>query len=294
MTNIIMDSQILTTLMMCPRLTDYRFNQNLRRSDGKSNSLECGSIVHAILEHYNKARIKGESRLDAIEEGYRAGKEYLLPYSDSNKYILDKTHPGIINTPDESDKYKIGWKYVFATMEQYFDYYKNDSWTCLEAEVTKGEMIYSDDDLRIIWKAKFDELDDTPAGILPMDTKTMKQRRESLSLNNQFIGQCILAKSRNMVVNKIGFQTSLKPNEKFDRVIISYSADRLAEWQNEIVPHYARMLAAYNEAENFPPNFTSCETKYGFCDFKEVCESDRNMRSEDIKRLFVVGKEWDI
>src|SRR6185295_8855171 len=118
---------------------------------------------------------------------------------------------------------RTGWKFVLKTMEEYFDFWKNSHWTPLSAEEVRGEVIYEDAELRILWKAKFDEIDDTNQGFMSMDHKTMKQRRDSLSLNNQFIGQCVLLKSRGMIVNKIGFQSSLKPEEKFQRTIISYT-----------------------------------------------------------------------
>lgn len=304
MNHVALDSQILSSLMSCARLTDLRFNHSLIPLGGKSNSLECGSIVHVFLEYYYKALITHESRTDAIAKGLEAAQLYItgcpyckdLPMDIAEGPCGHKTGEfvGVKNTPAESEKYTIGYNWVLDTCNQYAEHYRADSWVPLEAESVRKELVYEDSEIKIIWKAKFDLIVDTNQGIIPVDHKTMKQRRDSLSLNNQFMGQCILTKSRNMIVDKIGFQTSLKPNEKFERAMMSYSADRLYEWQNEILPFYAKLLVAYSEEGYFPPNFTHCENKYGFCQYKDVCESDRGMREEVLRKDFIVGRKWEI
>jgi len=109
---------------------------------------------------------------------------------------------GVVNTPAKSDSKKIGWEYALDTCMQYLVFYKNDAFIPIAAELTKSEVIFESDSLRVLWKAKFDLIADS-GQIIPYDHKTMKQRRDSLSLNNQFMGQCILMKSRNMIINKI-------------------------------------------------------------------------------------------
>jgi hypothetical protein len=271
--NVILDATIASTLMSCARLTDFRFNHNFMSLHGKSSSLEMGLIVHIILDTFNKGMIGGKSRGQAISTAIAAGEEFATAE-------VKNVSPDDINL-------------VFDTMQQYFDYWKNDFWIPLESEVVKSAVIYEDDEIRIMWKAKIDLIVDTNQGIFSEDHKTMKQRRDTVSLNNQFMGQCVILGTKKVIINKIGFQTSLKPHEKFTRPTVDYNAERLFEWQNDIIPYYAKFMLYYAESGYWPPNFTHCENKYGLCAFKEVCEAPPNLREDEIRRLFVVGPAWD-
>ena len=75
--NVILDSQILTTLMSCGRLTDLRFNLDLVSQKGKGNSIEVGGLVHKVMEMYGRAIIDGQSRSNAIGYGLAAGQLFI-------------------------------------------------------------------------------------------------------------------------------------------------------------------------------------------------------------------------
>lgn len=305
--NVVLDATILSALMNCPRFADLRYNRRFIQIGGKSNSLEAGSIVHKILEVYNKNIINGFKRPMAIESAFVAGLMYIQscpqckdfePTEQIKKPLCGhepNEYPGTPNTPAEAEpkSYKVGWKWVLETMQQYFDYYRTDHWVPLEVEIVKGQVLYEDDEIRILWKSKLDLTVDTNQGIYPVDHKSMKQRRDNLTLNNQFIGQCHIMKTRNVFINKIGFQASLEPKEKFTRPAMSFSAARLIEWQSEILPYYAKLLLMYDEAGHYPPNWTHCEGKFGNCVFSDVCQADPSMREEELKNNFIVGPEWN-
>jgi hypothetical protein len=316
-----MDSQILTSLMTCERLTDFRFNLNLYPIKGKSNSLECGSIVHTFLENYYKNIIKGLDKKQAFGYAITSAELYIkgcpfctgftpFHFTDNDGNTEPHTcnemcrmkpkcghkvddYPGVKNTPPDSEQYKTGWKYVLATCEQYHEFYKNDHWVPLECEVVKSRILFEDDEIRVLWKAKLDWTVDTNQGIYPVDHKTMKQNRQTPNLNNQFMGQCIIMGTQNVIINKIGFQTTLKPEEKFIRTPVSYTMQRLLEWQGEILPFYAKLMLMYDEMGYWPPRYSNCEGKFGPCAFRGVCEANPDMREELLKSQFIVGSAWN-
>lgn len=299
---IIIDATMLSSLMACPCSFDFNHNHQLQLLTGKSNSLEVGSIVHKVLEVYYLNKIKGFSAAQCLAAGLTAGELYVRGCPICSKYKGEDKPPcghqvneyeGIKNTPIDSDSRFVGWRDALNTCEQYFEFYKNDYWVPLEVEVVKGKVLYEDDEISVLWKAKYDWIVDTNQGIFPSDHKTHKQRRDTLSLNNQFMGQCLLLDTRSVIINKIGFQKTLKPEEKFTRVLMSYSIDRLLEWQSEILPHYAYQLLAYHEAGFFPRDFTQCETKFGNCKYVPICESDPGMRVEVINMTYVKGNKWE-
>jgi len=300
--NVIMDATTLSSLMSCGRYYDLRFNHRFASMKGKSNSLEVGSLIHKVLEVFYKHTIKGFKREDAIGQAMAAGIMYVqgCPYC-ANEMEGKPTcgheigeYPGVSNTPENNEKFIVGWRFALDTCEQYFKHYVNDALIPLAVEQVKGDVIYEDDEIRVMWKAKFDLVVDTnQIGIVSMDHKTFKQRRDKSTLSNQFLGHCMLLKSRNVIVNKIGLQTTLKIDERLTREVVSFSSDRLLEWQGEIVPYYAYKFIQFQETGYWPPDYTHCDNMFGACAFKQVCEANRDMREEVLRNEYQLVPVWD-
>lgn len=304
--NVAFDATMLSSIMGCARMTDLRFNHSLIPSAGKSNSLEVGSIIHKYLEYYYESIIKGFTKQLSHNNGMAAAELYIRGCEYCKDFVSSEAQPkpscghppnefeGVINTPADDEGYKTGWKFALDTCEQYFTHYANDYWVPLEVEKVKSKILYQDDEIRVLWKAKLDVVMDTNQGIYPVDHKTQKQRRDTIKTNNQFIGQCLIMDTRSAIKNNIGLQKSLKPVDKFTREMVSYSADILLEWQSTILPYWAYQYISWVESGYWPPNYANCETKFGKCQYlKDVCEADRTMREENLRLHFIKAPEWN-
>jgi len=286
-----MDSQILTAVQLCEEFLNLKHNHNLVPLSGPGKAIEKGLMLHEMLQPYYLAKKVGKKRDDAAQAALLAGQVFMTgcEFCIAGKCDFHKERPvlGLRNCePDEGHE-------VINTFLQYHEFWKNDSWTTIDVEKVKGKVIYEDEEISLLWKAKIDWLVDNEEGIFSTDHKTMGRREEKLSLNNQFIGQCVVTDQTKMFENIIGFQKSLKPEEKFLRVPYNFSKERIAEWIIETAG-YAYDLVNVQERGVFRHKFISCRRRYGDCIFRKVCEGEPSDRERLLQSQFMVGKPWDI
>jgi hypothetical protein len=93
-------------------------------------------------------------------------------------------------------------------------------------------------------------------------------------------------------MNKIGFQKTLTPAERFQRFVFNIDKDRIEEWKVNAI-WWVRLYADCIESDNYPMNLTSCD-KYSGCIFKRICESDPNSREYKLARDFSTVEKWDV
>ena len=227
-TRIIMDSQILTTYQLCEEMLNLRFNMNLVPIGGPGAAIEKGAMMHDILEAYYRAQMNGLKKVDAFTLAIAAGQAFIVGCeqcmrNDCKVHKRNEKKGLISSSLDEAH-------YVIQTFQQYAEKWKNDSWTTINVEYVKGKVIYEDDEISVMWKAKIDWYVDNQEGMFSTDHKTASRREEPLSLDNQFIGQAVVTEQTKMFRNVVGFQTSLKPEEKFTREAVNFSKARIAEW----------------------------------------------------------------
>lgn len=279
------DSQILNTFQSCQRKCQLSFQQNLKPQE-TAEALEKGDLMHKLLEVYYSLQLDNPNFNTEVWKTLReAGID--KPLDEPHRFAL-KCAPFFasrMNMPMEEAEE------VIYQFKEYSEYYKHDSWHPLAVEEVGSKVLYEDEELKVIYTFKIDLVAEQGRTIAPFDHKTSKRRSAPSSLSNQFIGYCYGLNLNNIVINKIGFQKTLSPKERFQRFILTISKERIQEWVNNTV-FWARALNDAMIQEQWPMNLTSCD-KYSGCVFMPVCESDPESRLYKIERDFKVNEQWD-
>lgn len=276
---IVFDSQRLNEVQACMRKYNFMFGESPVKPMEAPDSFERGDMIHQMLKTYYVLR------------------KYRSRWAQNNT-----SHSDVIRICVNVGRYtalrlslevaEVQW--TVETFVQYAQHYENDGWDQITSvEQTGSKILYESPSLIILYEMKFDlviSLKNAP--IVPVDHKTSKMRKEPSGLSNQFMGYCWGLGVNNIMINKVGFQTTLKPEEKFQRHLLSYQNDQIEEWRENAI-WWIKFADAMIQTGQYPANFTSCD-KYSGCIFKEVCSSDRATREWKLKTKFAGIKTWDV
>jgi len=271
------DSTKLNTLQMCPRKFNLVFNET-RSPLAKPDYLERGSLIHRMLQTYytlKKYRTRWQqnntTHEDVINICIRVGQWYAIKQQLDVEEVVE----------------------ILFQFKEYCRFYEHDGWDRIIAVEQVGSLVlYEDDKICILYEMKPDLVLQLDNGIIAIDHKTAKQRKQPSKLANQFMGYCFGLGINNIVVNKIGFQKTLKPHERFNRHTLSYPNDVLEEWRDNTV-WWIRQLLEHIREDYWPANFTSCD-KYAGCVFQDVCVKERVAREYELMRSFEIADHWDV
>lgn len=281
------DSQILNMMQMCARKAQYSFLYNLSPHE-KAEPLEKGDLMHKMLEIYYSLRKRDGPDLNSpIWQELQVGAA-ISPCEDAIEVGVNAGlyFASMMSIPSEVSQE------VIDQFKAYCEYYAHDEWNPIAVEEVGSKVLYESDDLKIIYDFKIDLVAEKGRIIAPFDHKTGARRQEPSSLSNQFIGYCYGLETDTIIINKIGFQKTLKPAERFQRYILTIDKTRIDEWIKNSI-YWTLQYEQYLADDFFPMNLTSCD-KYSGCIFRRVCESDPDSRDWKIERDFTTVEKWDV
>lgn len=275
---IVFDSQRLTGIQHCAYRYDLVFNQNVAPVL-KEEPLESGDLMHKMLEAYYRG----------ANARHEVGKEIMIKACTT----IGERHAAELSlqTEEVDDCIRV--------FKEYVEFYWNEPHQTLAVEKVASRVIYEDEQVQFIYEGKMDWVVSLGnVSVMPADHKRYSRRWEILPLNNQFMGYCWLLNVSNMMVNRIGMQRTVKPEDKFLRPIMSYPVGVIDAWVKNTIWWMWFYTECVRKGE-WPQNFTSCD-KYlkangdMGCQFKGVCIQSPEHRLHTIKNLFVERDPWDI
>lgn len=277
--NIILDSQILNSIQMCPLRTDLSFNKDLRPLI-TAEPLESGDLLHKMMESYYSDLMIGGTTITYDNERFKQAVDKAIGVGELHSVelsILPATVSEII--------------YQFA---ENIKYHRMDGWKILEVEKPLIKELYKDDNLGIFLSGKIDVIADIPrVGISVVDHKSSKRNQDPDPLSNQFSLYSWATGLKYVLINRVGFQKTLTPEKRFVRQQLFYTTGQLQRWEQNTI-WWAKFYYFCLKNNSWPENRTSCD-KFGGCIFTDICSSaTEEGRTQKMISNFIVGPKWDV
>lgn len=285
--NIVLDASKIDLFETCPCRYDYRHNHNKGLPIlQKAKALDLGGLAHNGFEVYFKLLSEGKHYDDRISAALMKIREV-------------SSDPDISNSDPEEVNI------LLKAVEESCDYWRAEDENCLEilaVEQAFAYVLFEDDTIRIIISGKIDLLvnfhsigRNASYDRLPIDHKTFSRDSILLRKSNQFVNYCNAVGSNYLVVNRVGLQKTLKPEEKYKRLPLSYDPIYIADWKDNLTK---MLLQEYITcvAENYwPEKPTSCNKFNRLCEYFDICDSSgKDAKMFKLENNYVEAEEWDV
>ena len=285
------DSTSLTLAMECPRKYKYRMLDNLA-PDSTSVHLLFGGIYASALEHFYQLRAVGADLEEAI---LLVTKKAML-----DSWDRETGQPIAFN---DAKKTRVN---LIRTIIQYLDQFGDEDEAAIKTHLLASgkaavevsfALELSED---VLYCGHLDRIVEFSGGLYWMDQKTTGSTIgpyffDGFKMSNQFMGYTwagqIMLQSpvRGGIID--GAQIA-QGFSRFERGLISYTGEQLAEWQENAKWHVANMQQL-TRGETFPMNLTACGN-YGGCPYKPICSAHPSIRSHIIQSSYVhPATQWD-
>lgn len=277
--NVVLDATMLDTFQSCPAKFNYRFNHN-KTTVVKAKPLDRGTLVHSALEaYYGSLKGTPNNWHEAMERMKQALAAYSiesdLPVEDINR-AYEVLYESCVRWRDRDLRFEI-----------------------LEVEKSFAYLLHEDENLRIVMIGKIDLLvnfESTGSFYenCPIDHKTYERDFPLKRLGNQFCNYANATKSNYLFVNRIGFQTSIKPEIKHKFIPLSFDPIFLKQWEQNTIRIVQDYVACHAD-NSWPMNLTSCDKFNRLCEYYEVCDSSgQEAKFYKLNANFNTAEVWDV
>ncbi len=284
--NIVLDMSMLDLFILCPCRYNYRHNhQKALPIEQKGKALDYGSMAHEGFEYYFKTLQAGKHFNDAVHAGIE-------------RIQIFASDPELSNVDEEETNL------ILSAFQQSCEFWRHEDETfeILEVEQAFAYVLFEDEYIRIIITGKIDLLVNKPAlgrnagyTNLPLDHKTFQRDFPVPRLSNQFQNYCNAVQSNFIIVNRVGLQKTLKPEEKYKRIPLSYDRIILDDWKKNITYIILNEYATCLSEGYWPMRTTSCFAWNRGCEYLRICEaSGAEAKAFGLEQHYMIAPMWDV
>jgi len=285
--NIILDASKIDLFETCPKRYFFRHIRNKTLPVlYRSKSLDLGGLAHEGLAVYYQLLAEGLHFADRVQRCLMKIRAISCDVTQSN------------SEPEEVET-------LLRAIEENLDFWRAEDENNIEVlavEQSFAYTLYEDDDVRILLSGKIDLLTNyrglgrgADYSNLPFDHKTFSRDSVLYRKSNQFINYSSAVSSNYIVINRIGLQKSLRPDERFKRVTLSYDPIYIQDWKDNLVKEILNEYLICVAEQSWPEKPTSCNKFNRLCEYYDVCDSSgQDSKDRKLETDYVDAEEWDV
>ena len=272
------DNTALSTFMKCPREYNLSMREGWRRKE-TSQALSFGAFWHRLLETHYKTGGDIASVMQTFER-WKHEVPNVGDYRTANRALLDYKRYRDQYPVAADTQATIGWPH--SPMVE------------ISTAIHSPDLIHE-------YAGKIDRIVMVGGLAYVEDHKTTSRLDKGYFKNfensNQMMGYVWMARQLVPDVKVVGVRINLlhvlTKDSNFERGLITYSDSRIDEWVDNTNRWLHRLQRSIVE-EDFHAHFgdNGCSSKYGRCQFFDVCSSSPAIRRAVLAQDFHIDK-WD-
>lgn len=276
MINIVLSTEKLNDIQICPRLYYYKHELAIAPTV-KPAFYEEGELMHAILALYYQFRME---KTPVIIEGLlNFGRNYAAKNLNTLKAEQVET--------------------VIKHAKMYLDYYgNNESWQILGIEEPFARELYVDDRIKIIVVGKNDLRVKTNHGngpVVIVDHKYEARFDQKVERDNQPLAYCWAYDVRDFVYNRIGKHKGKdrKVDDNLQRPWLSYAQYQIDDWKQSVIESAHDVLRCI-EKNKWPMRIHGCNVHGRKCTFYDICNTTPDNRDYKVNSFFKTKDKFSV
>lgn len=273
-----LDSQLLSMYQRCPRSYYYRATKGIVLNSPNKNALSTGTAFHKLFELQNNLRVNGMSLKEAVKIVYGDIWDLGIEIEELKGFQTDEL------------------LFITKRWMEYNERYSTDDANYDVVAVEKGFSVPMGGHENHVYEGRIDVVlrDKRTGQYLWRDYKT-NSGQTLYPHTNQFygytyaLGQLVENDDVYGQVDYIGKQKTVTSNT-FIRENITFRREQLKTWVEETSSTFFDMEENI-DGFRLPRNLTSCDGKYGKCQFTTLCERPFDIEEQLISMNYK-KEEW--